>query len=58
MSRQYGKLNDRRMAIFSLQVRKVMTATLPCNEWSYKEYTQYKNNILQFIEDLFLLGLY
>ena len=46
MSRQFGKLNDRRVAIFSLKIRKVMTATLPCNEWNYKEYTQYKNNIL------------
>ena len=46
MSRQFGKLNDRRMAIFSLKIRKVMTATLPWNEWSYKEYTQHKNNIL------------
>ena len=34
MSRQFGKLNDRRMAIFSLKIRKVMTATLPWNEWN------------------------
>ena len=29
MSRQFGKSNDRRVAIFSLKIRKVMTATLP-----------------------------
>ena len=29
MSRQFGKLNDRRVAIFSLKIRKVMTASLP-----------------------------
>ena len=29
MSRQFGKLNDRRMAIFSWKIRKLMTATLP-----------------------------
>ena len=29
VSRQFGKLSDRHMAIFSLRIRKVKTATLP-----------------------------